>query len=115
MKIECIRKGIEIIEFCLDNCKNLQFEANIFAPNQDIINVMLNKDYLKLHFNGDDPDSDILIFHNSEDKYPHNGDIKFTCYLSQVPEVLVCVRKHRKVKALIKKIKQVKNIKGRKK
>ncbi len=106
MKVEFIRKGIEIIEVCLNNCTGLQFEANVFKPNQDIMNVMLNKDYLKLHFNGNDPGSDILVFHNSEDKYPHNGDIKFTCYLSQVPEVLECVRKHKKVIALIKKIKK---------
>ena len=112
MKTEFIRKGIKIIESCLNNCGKLQFEANIFKPNQNIMNMMLDKDYLKLYFNGNEPDSNVLIFHNSEDEYPHNGDIKFTCYLSQVPEVLVYVRKHRKVKALIKKIKQVKKIKG---
>ena len=108
MKVGFIRKGIEIIESCLNNCGVLQFEASIFKPSQDIMNAMLSKDYLKLHFNGDDPYSSILIFHNSEDKYPHNGNIKFNCYLSQVPEVLECVRKHRKVIALIKKIKEVK-------
>lgn len=111
MKTEFIRKGIKIMESCLNNCKTLHFEVNIFKPNQNIMNVMLKKDYLKLHFNGDDPDSGILIFHNSEDKYPHNGDIKFTCYLYQVLEVLERVKKHKKVKALIKKIKKNKEVK----
>jgi len=104
MKVEFIKKGIGIVEFCLNNCQRLHLEAEVFKPNQDTMDILLNKDYLKLYFNGNDPDSDILIFHNSEDKYAHNGDIRFTCYLSQVPEILEYVRKHRKVKALIKKI-----------
>ena len=106
MKVEFIRKGIGIAKFCLNNCQRLYLEADVFRPNQDTMDILLNVHYLKLCFNGDDPDSNVLIFHNSEDKYAHNGDIKFTCYLSQVPKVLECVRKNKKVIALMKEIKQ---------
>lgn len=106
MKVEFIRKGTEIIESCLGNCESLQLAVNVFRPNQDVMDMLLDKDYLKLYFNGNDQDSEILIFHNSEDKYAHNGDIKFTCYLSQVPKVLKYAMEHKKVIALIKEIKK---------
>lgn len=106
MKIENIKKGLEIIEACLDNCSKLQFSVNIFQPSQDIMDMLLAKDYLKVRLNCNEPDSDILRFHDSEDKYPHNGNIDFVCYLSQVPEVLQKVRKHKKIIALIKEMKK---------
>lgn len=108
MNVEIIKKGTEIIESCLDKCERVHFDVNVFKPNQEVMNMLLDKDYFKLHFNGDELDSSILIFHNSEDKYAHNGDIKFTCYLTQVPKVLEYVRKHKKVIALIKEIKKKK-------
>ena len=103
MNEEIIRKGTKIIESCLGNCERLHFDVNVFKPNQDVMDILLDKDYFKICFNGFDSKSDILIFHNSEDKYAHNGDIKFTCFLSQVPKVLECVRKHKKVIALMEK------------
>ena len=106
MKTEDIKRGIEIVESCLDNCVRLHLEVNVFQPNQTIMDILLEKDYLSLRFNSEDPDNDILIFHDSEDKYAHNGDIRFTCFLHKVPEVLKYVRKHKKVTALIKEMKQ---------
>ena len=106
MKVGFIRKGAKIVESCLDKCERLQFSVNVFRPNQDVMDMLLDKDYLKLHFNGNDLDSDVLIFHNSEDEYAHNGDIAFMCFLSQSPKVLKCVRKHKKAKALIEEMKK---------
>ena len=108
MDVEVLKKGIELIESCLGNCERLHFDVNIFTPKQETMDMLLNKDYFKLYFNGDDPDSEILIFHNSEDKYAHNGDIKFTCYLSKVPKVLECVKRYQKVIDLIKEMKKKK-------
>jgi hypothetical protein len=76
------------------------------------MDMILAKDYLKVHFNSERPDDDILIFHNSEDEYAHNGDVGFTCFLSQVPKVLEHVRKHKKVLTLIKEIGKINSKKG---
>jgi len=108
MIVEFIRKGTEIIESCLDKCERVHVSVNFFQPNQEVMDMLLAKDYLKVHFNSISPDDNILHFHNSEDEYAHNGDIRFTCFLSQVPKVLEKVRKHEKVIALIKEVKEIK-------
>lgn len=107
MKAEFIRKGLEIVESCLDNCERVRLDVRLFRPNQDTMDMLLDKDYLKLNFNSDDPDSGIWEFHNSEDEYSHNGDIRFTCFLSMIPKVFKYVKKHKKVIALIKEMKKV--------
>jgi len=110
--IKYLRKGLEIADDCLGKCNVLRLELNVHQPSQDVMDMLLTKDYLKLCFNSaDDPDDDILVFHNSKDKYSHNGDIRMTCFLSLIPEVLEYVRKHKKVLALIEKIKQRKEVK----
>ena len=108
MKVEIIKKGTEIIKSCLGKCGSMHLNIYIKKPNQEVMDMLLAKDYFKIHFNSVAPDNDILIFHNSEDEYAHNGDISFTCFLSQVPKVLEQVRKHKKVRALIKEIKKKK-------
>ena len=107
-----IRKGIKIAEDCLAKCGRMRLELSIFIPNQKVMDMLLEKGYLRLHFNSEDnPNDNILIFHNSEDKYSHNGDIRIICYLSQSPEVFKHVRKHKKVIALIKELNKRKEVK----
>ena len=108
-----LRKGLEITEDCLGKCDSAHLELRVFRPSQDVMDMLLKKDYLELQFNtNDDPDDNILVFHNSDDEYSHNGDICIICHLSLVPKVLEHVRKHKKVLALIKEaeIKQRKEV-----
>lgn len=105
-----LRKGLKIAEQCIDGCNRMRLELAMFEPNLEIMDMLLAKDYLKLHFNSADPDDNILVFHNSEDEYSHNGDIRIYCFLSKAPEVLKQVRKHERVLALIKEIKQRKEV-----
>lgn len=109
MKVSNLKNGIEIVRSCLkelDARDRLRMELTIFRPNQAVMNMLLAKDYLELCFNSKEPDDNILIFHDSEDEYSHNGSIKIICYLSQTPEVLEHARKHKKVSTLIKKLKE---------
>ena len=108
--IMAVRKGVEITEFCLGKCNSLRFDVDIFQPNQEIMDKLLADNGLKMYFNGNDPSSDILIFHDSKDKYGHNGNIRMTCYLTLVPEVLKNVLKHQRILTLVKKIKQRKEV-----
>ena len=105
-----LRKGLEITEDCLSGCKQLRLELTVFGPNMNTMDTLLAKDYLKLCFNSEAPDDDILIFHNSEDKYSHNGDIRIVCHLWEVPKVLKHARKHKKVLALIKELNKRKEV-----
>ena len=66
MIVEFIRKGTEIIESCLDKCERVHVSVNFFQPNQEVMDMLLAKDYLKVHFNSAKPDDDILHFHNSK-------------------------------------------------
>ena len=106
-----VRKGLKIVEDCLTECRRMHLDLNVFSPSLKIMNMLLAEDYLKLHFNSEDPNDDVLVFHNSEDKYAHNGDIRMNCFLSQSPKVLEHVRKHKKVSALIKELNKRKEVK----
>jgi len=87
----------------------MRLESTLHRPNRKIMDMLFAEDYLKLQFNSrENPDDDILIFHNSKDEYAHNGDIRITCFLRTSTKVLAYVRKNKKVKALIKKIKKYK-------
>ena len=111
MKPNNLENGIEIVKQCqneLAEGDRLRMELTVFRPNQSVIDMLLTKAYLQLSFNSETPDDDILIFHDSEDKYSHNGTIRIICYLSQTPEVLEHTRKHKKVAALIKKLEKSK-------
>ncbi|MBE9595040.1 MAG: hypothetical protein IMF19_16360 [Proteobacteria bacterium] len=100
-----IRKGLKIVEDCLAECNKLHLEFSIFNPSRKAMNMLLEKDYLKLQFNSaDNLNDNIILFHNSKDEYAHNGDVRIVCHLWQAPEVLKYVRKHKKVLALIKEI-----------
>ncbi len=108
--VKYLKLGAGFVEECLHRCGRMQLLIRIFDPNRDLMDLLLTRDSLGITFNSDDPKCNILIFHDLKDEYVYNGVVTIVCHLALAPKVLKYVLNHKKVKELIKEMKQRKEV-----